>query len=82
LPWNHPHTSLAPPEEYLLGSGRLESRDFDDLAFVYAPVAESAELAELARGELAERASHAERPGEVQGVFDVLEAKTGVKTTF
>ena len=68
---NSPFTAA---DEWLLRSGRLESRDFDDLAFVRAGMSETDEMTELHRREMTEGSADAERSGELQRVFDVLEA--------
>ena len=70
-PTNSPLTAT---DEWLLRSGRLDSRDFDDLAFVLAGMSEIDELTKLRRCEMAEGTSDADRLGELQRVFDVLQA--------
>ena len=70
-----PNSPLTASGEQLLPSGRLESGDFDDLAFVRVRMSDIDEMAELGRRELAEWASDAEASDELQGVVDILETE-------
>ena len=65
------YSALTAPDKYLLRCRRLESGDFDDLAFVHASVAEVAQLAARRRG------CRCRASGELQSVFDVLDAEGG-----